>query len=40
MELLAAVPEWLVWCAAGGAGALALGALAKIIDSAIDLEAS
>jgi hypothetical protein len=40
MELLAAVPEWLVWCAAGGAGALALAALASILGAALDLEAS
>src|SRR6185369_11017413 len=30
MELLAAMPEWLVWCAAGAAGATALAALANI----------
>jgi hypothetical protein len=39
MDLLAAIPEWLVWCAAGGAGALALAALAGVIEAAIDLEA-
>ena len=40
MDLLAALPEWLVWCAAGGAGALALAALARILGAAIDLETS
>ena len=39
MELLAAVPDWLVWCAAGAAGAVALAALARIIAAALDLEA-
>jgi hypothetical protein len=39
MELLAAVPDWLVWCAAGGAGAVALASLASIIGAALDLEA-
>ena len=36
----AAVPEWLVWCAAGAAGAVALAALAGILDAAFDLDAS
>ena len=40
MELLTALPEWLVWCAAGGAGALALAALARMLSAAIDLETS
>lgn len=40
MEMLAALPEWLVWCAAGGAGALALAALARMLAAAIDLETS
>jgi hypothetical protein len=39
MDLLAALPEWLVWCAAGGAGALALAAVASIIEAALDLDA-
>lgn len=39
MDLLAALPDWLVWCAAGGAGAFALAALAGGIEAAIDLEA-
>ena len=38
MDVLAALPEWLVWCAAGAAGALALAALAGIISAALDLE--
>ena len=38
MELIAAVPEWLVWCAAGGAGAFALAVRAGTIEAALDLE--
>jgi hypothetical protein len=40
MELLAQLPEWLVWCAAGGAGALGLRVLANMLEAAFDLEAS
>ena len=40
MELLAAMPEWLVWCAAGAAGAIALATLANILDAALELDAS
>jgi hypothetical protein len=39
MDLLSALPEWLVWCAAGGAGALALKTMASVIEAALDLEA-
>jgi hypothetical protein len=39
MELLAGIPEWLVWCAAGGAGVLALATLAKFLDAALELDA-
>ena len=39
MELLAALPEWLVWCAAGAAGAFALAAVARILQAALDLDA-
>ena len=39
MEVLAALPEWLVWLAAGAAGAIALATLARIIDTALELEA-
>lgn len=39
MELLAGMPEWLVWCAAGVAGAIALAALANILDVALELDA-
>jgi hypothetical protein len=38
VEMIAAVPEWLVWCAAGGAGAFALTVLAGTIEAALDLE--
>lgn len=39
MEVLAALPEWLGWVAAGAAGAIALGAIANIIETTLDLEA-
>jgi hypothetical protein len=39
MELLAHLPEWLVWCAAGGAGALALRVLANMLEAAFELDA-
>lgn len=39
MDLLAVMPEWLVWCAAGIAGAIALAALASTLDAALDLDA-
>ncbi len=38
MEVLSAVPEWLVWCTAGAAGAVALATLARILEAALDLE--
>jgi hypothetical protein len=38
MELLAAWPEWLVWCAAGAGGALAVAVVVSIIDATLDLE--
>jgi hypothetical protein len=40
MELFAKAPEWLVWCAAGVAGAIALAMLASVLDAALDLDAS
>ena len=39
MDLFAGLPEWLVWCAAGAAGAFALAAVAGILDAALDLDA-
>ena len=39
MEILAGIPEWLVWCAAGAVGAFALAALANILDAALELDA-
>ena len=39
MELFVGMPEWWVWCAAGGAGAIALGALANMLEAALDLDA-
>jgi hypothetical protein len=38
MEWLAAVPEWLVWCAAGAVGAVALASLAGSLAAVFDLE--
>lgn len=38
MEIVPAVPEWLTWLAAGGAGAFALGALARLLDAVFELE--
>ena len=39
MDLFAVVPEWLVWGAAGIAGAIALAALANMLEAAFDLDA-
>jgi hypothetical protein len=39
MELFAGVPDWLVWCAAGGAGAIALANIAVILEAALELDA-
>ena len=39
MELFAGMPEWLVWCAAGAAGAIALANLAIILEAALELDA-
>ncbi|HUR88599.1 MAG TPA: hypothetical protein VMZ74_05880 [Ramlibacter sp.] len=39
MELIAAWPEWLVWFVAGGIGAFALAAVARILCVALDLDA-
>jgi hypothetical protein len=35
---IAALPEWLVWFAAGAIGAFALAALARILQAAFDLD--
>lgn len=40
MELLARVPEWLVWCAAGVAGLVALAVIVNTIETVLDLETS
>jgi hypothetical protein len=40
MDLFAGMPEWLVWCAAGAAGAIALAAIANILEATFDLDAS
>lgn len=39
MEFFAGMPEWLVWCAAGIAGAFALAAVARLLEAALDLDA-
>ncbi|MDB5874211.1 MAG: hypothetical protein JWQ07_3653 [Ramlibacter sp.] len=39
MELFAAMPEWLAWCAAGAAGAFGLAAVARVLAAALDLDA-
>jgi len=39
MDLIAALPDWLVWFAAGAVGALALATVAKILCAALDLDA-
>ncbi len=39
MELFAGVPDWLVWCAAGGAGVIALANIAVILEAALELDA-
>ena len=38
MEMITAVPDWLVWCTAGGAGAFALAVLVGTIEAALDFE--
>jgi hypothetical protein len=40
MELAAFAPEWLTWIAAGCAGAVALTAVARVLDAMLDLEVS
>lgn len=40
MEWIAQMPEWLVWCAAGIAGAIALTTLANMLEAAFDLDAN
>ena len=40
MELLAELPEWLVWICAGAAGVLALAIMVNVVEAALDLEAS
>ena len=38
MEIVPAVPEWMTWIAAGGMGALALGALARMLEAVFELD--
>jgi hypothetical protein len=39
MDVFAAIPDWLVWCAASVAGAVALALVVNTIEAALDLEA-
>jgi hypothetical protein len=39
MDWFARMPEWLVWSAAGIAGVIALAALARVLNAALDLDA-
>lgn len=38
MEVIAAVPDWLVWCAAAAAAAVALAVVVNTIEAALDLD--
>ena len=38
MEVIAVVPEWLVWCAAAAAAAVALVVVVNTIEAALDLD--
>jgi hypothetical protein len=38
MDLIAAWPDWLVWCLAGAAGLLGLAVVAAVIEAALDLD--
>jgi hypothetical protein len=40
MDWIAALPEWLVWCAAGAIGVVALTTIARTLQAALDLDAS
>jgi len=40
MDLFAGIPEWLVWCAVGMAGAIALAAIANVLEATFELDAS
>jgi hypothetical protein len=39
MDMLAAYPDWMVWLAAGLAGAFALATLASVLDALLELDA-
>lgn len=38
MEMLAQWPAWLVWCAAGAGGILAVGVVACVVEATQDLD--
>ena len=40
MDWIAQMPDWLDWCAAGIAGAVALTTLASMLEAAFDLDAN
>jgi len=40
MDWIARMPDWLAWCAAGSAGAVALATVAHMLEAAFDLDAN
>ena len=38
MDLIAELPEWLVWVAAGAIGAFALATIARVLQACMDLD--
>jgi len=40
MDFFAGMPDWLAWCAAGAAGAIALAAIANVLEATFELDAS
>lgn len=38
MEVIATLPDWLVWCAAAAAAAVGLAAVVSTIEAALDLD--
>lgn len=40
MEIEPVVPQWLTWIATGGAGVLAVAALARMLEAVFDLDPS
>jgi hypothetical protein len=40
MDLIATLPDWLVWAAAGAIGAIALGTVARVLQACMELDGS